>query len=216
MPSVVLVHSLTVLGPTQGDEARDESAITSASPVEALVREYAEKGPAVKVVYPGIGYGCVRAPGQGGLAEHTLLRLAAGKPLPIPGSGRNHLALGYFKDTVQGILLAHLHGRAGQSYILTGEAVTWAELLEMAAQIAGQAAPQRRLPLWWLRLRRVLPAEVLAWAGNEWRYRSDKARLELGWRPLSVQDALAETWEEYQALGWGARAGTPLRVMRRA
>jgi farnesol dehydrogenase len=212
----VLVNELTVLGPTRGSEARDETSIAGTTPLETLVREYAEKGVGVKAVYSGMGYGFVRAPGHGGLARHTLLRLAAGKSLAVPGNGRNPLALGYFKDTVQGILLAHSQGRSGHSYILAGEPVTWPELLEIAAGIVGQAPPRRCLPLWWMRLTAALPAEVLTWAGREWRYRSDKARLELGWRPVSIQDGLAETWDDYQALGWGARAGSPLRVMRRA
>lgn len=216
MSSVVLVNELTVLGPTRDNEALDETSISPTTPFETLVREYADKGVGVKAVYAGMGYGCVRAPGHGGLAEHTLLRLAAGKSLPVPGNGRNPLALGYFKDTVQGILLAHAQGRSGQSYILAGEAVTWPEFLEMAAEIVGQEPPRQRMPLWWMRLTAALPADVLAWAGREWRYRSDKARLELGWRPVSIQDGLAETWNDYQALGWGARAGSPLRVMRRA
>lgn len=213
IPSVVVVRDLTLLGPTQGQDPVDETQIESMPP---LLQEYIAKGLALKLVYPGVGYGCVRAPGRGGLAEHTLLRLAANQSLPIPGRGRNTLALSYFKDSVQGILLANTRGQAGQSYLLPGEAVTWPELLEAAAEIVGRKPPQRRVPLWWMRMRAALPADVLAWAGREWRYSSDKARRELGWRPLSIRDGMAETWEEYQALGWGTRANRPVRVMRRA
>jgi NAD+-dependent farnesol dehydrogenase len=213
IPSVVIVSDLTLLGPTQGPDPVDETQLAAGPP---LIQEFLAKGLAVKLAYPGVGYGCVRAPGRGGLAEHTLLRLAANQSMTIPGRGRNPLAVSYFKDTVQGILLTNTRGQAGQSYILTGEAVTWPELLQAAAEIVGQTPPQRRTPLWWMRLRGALPADVLAWAGRDWRYSSDKARRELGWRPLSIRDGMAETWEEYQALGWGTHANGPVRVMRRA
>lgn len=212
MPSVVMVSSLAALGPTRGNESSEESQITPPAPIQ----EYADQGLNVKVVYPGVGYGSVRAPGQGGLAAHTLLRLAANKSLAIPGQGRNPLALTYFKDTVQGIMLANERGQAGHGYFLPGEAVTWPELLDVVSEILGLVPMQRRVPLWWMRLSGTLPADVLSWAGRDWRYSSEKARRELGWRPLSIRDGMAETWEEYQALGWGARAGRPTRVMRRA
>lgn len=210
---VVLVSDLAALGPTQGPDPVDESQV---APLPAPVQEAAAKGLGVTAVYAGMGYGCVRAPGHGGLAEHTLLRLAANQPLSIPGQGRNPLALAYYKDTVQGILLAGDRGQAGQSYFLSGEPVTWPELLDTIADILGRTPPRRRTPLWWMRMSGALPADVLAWAGRDWRYSSDKARRELGWRPLSIRDGMAETWEEYQALGWGAHADRPLRTMRRA
>lgn len=226
--SVVLVSDLALLGPTDPDEQADETRIEHA-PVtntpylqsrltaEEIGLEFAAKELGVSIVYPGMGYGCVRPPGQGGLAEYTLLPMAAGKSPVTPGNGRNQLALTYFKDAAQGIILAHELGRLGQRYLLTGDLLTWPELWADVADVLGQDGTKpRRLPRWLARINGALPADVLVWATRHWSYRSDKARRDLGWRPHSFREAIAETWEEYQALGMGRQADRPVRAMRRA
>jgi dihydroflavonol-4-reductase len=224
--SVVQVSSVAVLGPTKGDEPADESHVTTTSinltsvktqqAANEIASEYAAKGISVKIVYPGVGYGCVRAPGNGGLAEHTLLRLASGKPAVIPGKGRNHLPVSYFKDTVQGILLAHERGRTGEGYLLIGETPTWTELWQSVSEVLGKPVLTRNTPLFWAKMTNALPTELLELASYDWLFESEKATRELGWRPLSWHDGLVETWEEYQAIGVGARTQSPMRAMRRA
>ncbi len=223
--SVVQVSSVAVLGPTQSEEITDEmppstgkfsaSWIKSQQAADEIAREYAARGVPVKIVYPGVGYGFVRSPGRGGLAEHTLLRLAAGKAAPIPGSGQNHLPVSYFKDTVQGLALAHGRGRIGEGYILVGDRPTWVELWDTVAEVLGKPASIRNMPLFWAKMTNALPAELLELAGHDWHFGSEKARNELGWRPLSWHDGLVEAWEEYQATGVGAREQAPVRAMRR-
>lgn len=226
--SVVLVSDLALLGPTAADEEADETRVEHA-PVthtpylqsrlaaEEIGLGFAAKELKVTIVYPGMGYGCVRPPGQGGLAEHTLLPMAAGKSPVTPGNGRNRLALTYFKDTAQGIILAHELGRLGQRYLLTGDLLTWPEVwADVAAALGREAVKPRRLPRWLARINGALPADVLAWATRHWNYRNDKARRDLGWRPHSFREAIDETWEEYQALGWGQQADRSVRAVRRA
>jgi nucleoside-diphosphate-sugar epimerase len=225
--SIVLVSDLALFGPTGADEEADETRLEKMRPpnnpylqsrlaAEEIAREFVAKDLAVKLVYPGMGYGCVRPPGHGGLAEHTLLHLAQGKPAVTPGSGRNLLALTYFKDTAQAIILAQELGRVGQRYLLIGERLTWPELWADVAEVLGQEIHPRRLPRWLARLNGALPPNVMAWATRNWNYRNDKARRDLGWRPHSFHESMTETWEEYQALGWGTQAGRPVRAMRRA
>ena len=109
--SVVQVSNVAVLGSTQGEEAADEENVAHGNQptwvkaqlaANEIALEYAAKGIPVKLVYPGLGYGYVRSPGNGGLAEQTLLRLAMGKAAVIPGNGQNRLPVSYFKDTVGG------------------------------------------------------------------------------------------------------------------
>ena len=227
--SFVVVSDLALLGPTEPDAAADESRalnlptqhpssayLQSRHAADTLAHDFAAKGLPVKIVYPGAGYGCVRPPGQGGLAESMLLRLATNKPVAVPGDGQHQVGMSYFKDTARGIILAHEWGRAGQSYILAGDTVTWLQAWEAVAEVLGKATPQRHTPLWLARMTGALPAEILTWAGQNWSYSNEKARRDLGWRPFSFRDGMAETWEELQSLEVGARRPEPVRVMRRA
>jgi nucleoside-diphosphate-sugar epimerase len=224
--SVVQVSSVAVLGPTRGDDAADEMYVGPPHSQPTWVKdqlaaneiadEYAAKGTPVKIVYPGLGYGYVRSPGNGGLAEHTLLRLATGKSAVIPGKAHNHLPVSYFKDTVAGITLAHERGRAGEGYLLVGDTPTWEQLWQTVAQVIGKPILTRNTPLFWAKLTNALPPDLLELAGHDWHFASDKARADLGWDPRSWYDALIETWEEYQAMGVGTPAQSPVRAMRRA
>lgn len=224
--SVVQVSSVAVLGPTRGEEAAGEEHTPSSNVNVTWVKtqqaandialDFAAKGIPVKLVYSGMGYGCVRAPGNGGLAEHTLLRVISGKQAVIPGRGSNRLPVSYFKDTVQGILLAHERGSKGQGYLLIGETPNWIELWQTVFEVLGKPTLTRNTPLFWAKMTSALPAELLELAGHDWYFTSEKARQELGWNPHSWHDGLAETWEEYQALGFGARQQSPVRAMRRA
>jgi nucleoside-diphosphate-sugar epimerase len=224
--SVVVVSSVAVLGPTRSEEASNETH-ESTNPLNLtwvkaqlaaneIAREYAAKGIPVKIVYPGVGYGFVRSPGNSGLAEQTLLRMATGKRAVIPGKGRNHLPVAYYKDTVQGITLAHERGRKGEGYLLVGDAPSWNELWQTVSDVLDKPAPTRNTPLFWAKLTNALPSNLLDLAGHDWHYDSEKARHELGWRPLSWHDGVVETWEEYQAVGFGAPSQRPVRAMKRA
>jgi len=224
--SVVQVSSAAVLGPTRGEEAGGEenstgsnaniSWVKSQQAANEIAREYAAKGIHVKLLYPGVGYGWVRAPGNGGLAEETLLRLATGKPAIIPGKGRNHLPVATFKDIVQGILLAHERGKAGEGYLLVDDTPTWIELWQTVSEVLNKPALTRNTPLFWAKLTNALPSDLLELAGHDWYFDSAKAKDELGWHSLSWHDGLVETWEAYQAIGFGARPQSPERAMRRA
>lgn len=224
--SVVQVSSVAALGPTRGEEIADESHtphahlnlawVKAQQAANEVAHEYAAKGVPVKLVYPGAGYGFVRSPGTCGLAEHTLLRLANGKQALIPGKGRHHLPVSYFKDTVQGILLAHERGKRGEGYLLVGDSPSWLELWQTVSEVLGKPASIRNTPLFWAKMTNALPGDLLDLAGHDWRFDSEKACEELGWQPLSWHDGLAETWEECQAVGVGSRPQAPVRVMRRA
>ncbi|HXF64653.1 MAG TPA: NAD-dependent epimerase/dehydratase family protein [Caldilineaceae bacterium] len=240
--SVVQVSSLAALGPTQihthPDEGANERHSAPAGRVYALyqatrraaddlAREYALKGLPIKLVYAGFGYGCVRHAPPSSLTEQTLLRLASGKPALVVGSGRTRIAATYYKDIVQGILLAHSRGQAGEGYILSGASATLPQIWAVVSEVLDKPAPLRRLPLWLARSASSLvqtttghapfPADFLAMAARDWHFSSEKATRALGWRPRSLREGMAEAWEEFQALGFGRAAQrTPVRAMPRA
>ena len=224
--SVVQVSTLAVLGTTEPGEIADESRPVDPNryfnlyqktkrAADDIARDFAARGLRVSIVYPGFGYGCSWASSHPSLAETTLLRLAAGKPVVILGSGQNRLCVAYYKDTVQGILLAHQRGQAGDDYILGGENLTFPEIWAVVAGVLGQPPPRRRVPLWVLeaaarvsqavRGRSPFPPEFFEMIRYHWVFSTAKAQRELGWQPHTFAAGMAETWAEYQAQGWQKR-----------
>ena len=221
--SIVQVSSLSVLGPTQPDEVGNETLPVDTSKymnlyqktkraADDIARDFAVKGLSVKIVYPGFGYGCSWASSHPSMAEQTLLRMAAGRSVAVMGSGKNKVCLAYYRDTVRGIQLAHERGKPGEGYILGGANLTFPEIWAVIAEILKKDPPRRRIPLWLMRfissasilLRRksVFPPDFFEMIALDWNYSTARAERELGWHPHSFRDGMAETWAEYQAIGW--------------
>jgi len=228
LDSLVQVSSLSVLGTTRPGEIADETRPIDTDrymnlyqktkhAADEIAREYAAQGLPVKIVYPAFGYGCSQASSHPSLQDQTLLRMAAGKPVAILGSGRNRLCLSYYNDTAAGILLAHARGAAGEGYILGNENLTFKEIWAAVAEVLGKEMPRMRVPLPILRLvssaaclltgRSIFPPEFFEMLGLDWCFSSRKARELLGWKPHSFLDGLRDTWAEYQKQGWSPSAG---------
>jgi dihydroflavonol-4-reductase len=221
--SVVQVSSLSVLGYTQPGEIADEGRPIDAGKymnlyqktkhaADEIAQEYAAKGLPVKIVYPAFGFGCSQATSHPSLQDQTLLRMAAGKPVAIMGSGKNRLCLSYYNDTAVGILLAHEKGKAGEGYILGNDNLTFKEIWAAVAQVLGKEPPRRRIPLPVLKLisstsrilagKSIFPPEFFEMIGFDWCFSSQKSKGMLGWQPHSFYEGLRETWKEYQKQGW--------------
>jgi dihydroflavonol-4-reductase len=112
----------------------------------------------------------------------------------------------HVEDVAAGHLLAASKGRAGERYILGGENVRWVDLVERVAELSGIRHPLLVIP-------REL-AEAIASAGSfsggvvispeafslmaqDWRYSSDRAKKELGYRPRRFEPTLRETVDWY-------------------
>lgn len=224
--SLVQVSSLSVLGTTQPGEMADENRPIDPArytnlyqktkhAADEIAREYAAQGLAVKIVYPGFGFGCSRASSHPSMQDQTLLRMAAGKPTAIMGSGENRLCVAYYNDTVEGIRLAHERGAAGQGYILGNDNLTFPEIWAAVAHVLGKQPPTRRIPLGLLRGvsflnekirgKPIFPADFFDMIGLNWCFSNRKAREELGWQPRTFEQAIAATWKAYQALGMTSR-----------
>ncbi len=221
--SMVQVSSMSVLGHTQPGETADETRpIDPARYVnlyqktkfaaDEIAREFAAKGLPVKIVYPAFGFGCSFASSHPSFQDQTLLRMAAGKPVAVMGSGRNRLCLAYYNDTVKGIQLAHQHGKPGEGYVLGNENRTFPEIWEVVARVLGKEAPTARVPLPLLKAisslseklrgKPIFPQDFFEMVGLNWCFSNGKAREALGWNPLPFEDALAKTWADYQRMGW--------------
>jgi farnesol dehydrogenase len=227
MDSMVQVSSLSVLGFTEPGELADESRPIDTDrhltlyqktkfAADELAREYAAQGLNVKIVYPAFGYGCSFASSHTSMQDQTLLRMASGQPTAIMGSGKNRLCLAYYKDTARGIQLAHKRGKAGEGYILGGENMTFPEIWKVIAALLGEDEPVRRIPLIILKTvsslsrfftgKSIFSPEFFEMIAYDWNFSSRKAERELGWRGTAFVEAIAETWSDYQAQGWGIKA----------
>ncbi len=115
----------------------------------------------------------------------------------------------HVEDVALGHLLAAERGKPGERYILGGENIRWTDLIELVAELSGVRHPVLVIP------RDV--AEVIAAAGTvsggmvispeafalmaqDWRYSSEKAKRELGYRPRTLKPTLRETVEWYDEL----------------
>ncbi len=116
-------------------------------------------------------------------------------------------------DVCTGIVAAIARGRSGERYLLGGENLTGAQLLQRIAAIVGGRAPRRtapqrvvlataralRLKERWLGSRPPVTSDLLQIAGRFLWCRSDKAERELGFHPGSVDAGIAAAWRELQA-----------------
>jgi nucleoside-diphosphate-sugar epimerase len=221
--SIVLVSSISVLGYTRPGEIADETRPVEPSKyitlyqktkraADDLGREFAAQGMNVKIVYPCFGYGCSRASSHPSLQDQTLLRMAAGKPVAIMGSGKNRLCLSYYNDTAEGILLAHERGRAGEDYILGGENLSFPELWAVIARILKKKPPTRRIPLPFLKFiasasrvitgKSVFPPDLFDMFSHNWCFSSARAQHVLGWKAHTFSEGMAQTWRDYQIQGY--------------
>ena len=179
---------------------------------DEIAREFAVKGLPVKIVYPTFGYGCSQASSHPSMHEQTLLRMAAGKPTAVMGSGKNRLCLAYYKDTVAGIMLAHKKGEVGEDYILGNDNLTFVEIWAAIAEVLGKQPPKRHIPLPLLKTvaagsrfitgKSLFPPEFFDMLCENWCFSNHKAREQLGFQPHSFRDGIAETWAEYKEQGF--------------
>jgi dihydroflavonol-4-reductase len=126
------------------------------------------------------------------------------------------------EDVAAGHLLASDKGRIGERYILGARNMTLKQILEALAPIAGRPAPRVRLPhaialaagyadefLSRLSGREPgIPVEGVKMSRHKMFVESDKAERELGYKPGSVEAALA------RAVGWYTDHGYVVRGPR--
>jgi dihydroflavonol-4-reductase len=198
VPKVVHVSSIVVFGNTQGkvvDETyqRMDGYTSYYDETKTLAHRVAEgfntKGLPVAIAQPGQIYGPGDHSGIGALFR----RAAAGK-LPVLTFGDLGLNLVHVVDAATGILLLLDRGRAGQSYVLGGEAVRLREAIRIMASLAGKPPPRFDVPPSLLRFAaRLRPevAEVVKSADGVTFWATDaKARAELGYSPRTLREGL--------------------------
>ena len=91
---------------------------------------------------------------------------------------------------------------AGERYILGGQNMTWPELIDCVASLADVHFPVLVLPPEIAAVARVrealgipgpISAEATNLMGKDWRFTSEKAKREFGYRPRPIEETLMET-----------------------
>ena len=111
------------------------------------------------------------------------------------------------RDVAHGMTLACSKGRSGESYILSGERVSIKQIMDVLEETSGIKAPRFKVPAWlahtagklapvYYRIARTKPlftdysVDVLR---SNSRVTSEKARVELGYKPRSVQESICDS-----------------------
>ena len=207
----VYVSTVAAYGDS-GRQTRDETFVRRApsstwyeqTKFEAheLALRYQRDGTPLIVVCPN----GVIGPNDHSVWGYTLrLYLNRLKP-PISWSPKSVFSLVELNDLVRGVVLAAEKGRGGETYLLCGEPVSFAEHLELWAVKTGGGRVRAYLPptvmaslfapLEPLQRRAGLPAfmsrETVKAATTSLFYISDKAKHELGWQHQSAK----EMWDK--------------------
>ena len=209
------VSTISAVAFRDGPETVDESAPFNFGPLrigycdskfaaEQRVLDECKRGLDAVIVNPPSMYGAGdRRKGDGSLLDVV----QAGDLRFAPPGGLN---VANVDDVAAGIVQALHKGRSGERYILGGENLTGAQLLQRIAGIVGGEAPRRvasrrlvgaaaralRLKERFFGSRPPMTSEVLQLAGRFLWYSSAKAERELGWRPGPVDAGIAAAWRE--------------------
>lgn len=134
-----------------------------------------------------------------------------GQVLVAPPGGFNFVDV---RDVALGHLLAAERGRSGRRYILGGENRTFPELMRMLAAVGGLRPRAIAAAPWWSLAALALAAEARAklngrqpypsWQQVQlnkycWFYVSERAAVELGYRPRPLEECLADTYRWFSA-----------------
>lgn len=223
----VYTSSYVTVGRRRGRRATEDDMIDlrrvtpyvrSRVQAEELVLRYAtERGLPAVAMCVSTTYGS----GDWGRTPHgAIIAGAAFGKLPFVMSGIELEAVGV-DDAARALILAADKGRVGERYLISEKLIGNAEVVRIAAEAAGVAAPRRSipLPLSYLlaamgtvkgRLRGTderLSLQSLRLMRAECELDHSKAVRELGWRPRPVEESIAEA-----AKFWvGLRAAQPAR-----
>ncbi len=205
------VSSVVAVGPAPDGRPQDERApftgaglgvdyMDTKRAAEELVLAAANELDVV-VVNPGAVIGPAERKSN---TVEFLQQLAAGKrPFAAPPGS---IAVVGVRDTAEGILQALERGRRGERYLLCERSVSTRELFGLMGAALGQPGVKRTVPhaLWpvvvalarvvdRIRPLKLTPPQALVMLGQRLEFDNRKAREELGWRPRSLEEVLAQT-----------------------
>ena len=172
---------------------------TTKRQAEELVMAEVAKGFDAVVVNPGFMFGPYDARPSSGKLLLDVVRRA------VPGYSGGSNSFTDVRDVVNGMMLAAERGRAGERYILGGHNMSYGEVFERIAAVAGTKPPAMAIPRWIASVpalfgdlqesltgkEPLLNSNTIAW-GYEPRFvvSSEKAERELGYTRRPVEDGI--------------------------
>ena len=172
---------------------------------EMAMRQLAEQGLRLNVVYPSLVYG---PPGPRGGAN-LLLRGVLRRRLPVLVGADRRMSWIHLDDLVEAMMRLMDRSEPGRDFILSGDSATLGGVVDRVAELGGVQAPRWRLsPTWGLALVRLtaplykirgrrsrLNADQIRSLANHWCFDDARARAELDWRPRTLARGLPPTVE---------------------
>ncbi|GMH13804.1 hypothetical protein Nepgr_015645 [Nepenthes gracilis] len=212
---IIYTSSFFALGPTDGYIA-DESQVhpelffcteyeKSKFAADKVALLAVSEGVPIVPVYPGVIYG----PGKvttGNIVAKLLIERFNGRLPGYIGPGNDKYSFSHVDDVVEGHIAAMKKGRLGERYLLTGENASFRHVFDVAAILTSTSRPRFNIPLWlveacgWVsillsritgNLPLISPPTVYVMR-HQWAYSCEKARKELGYKPRSLKEGLAE------------------------
>lgn len=208
IPKGVYTSTLAVNSDTKGAAVDEEYHFTGTHISEYdrtkavahdIADEFIARGLPLVIVQPGMIYGA----GDTSVLRENLLDLLKGR---LPALPSKFLACwAHVDDIVTGHILAMEKGRTGQTYIIAGEPVAFADVFKLAAQVAGKRAPMvvphqifKFLSFIARPFDHLLPPtytseSLRVFAGSTYWGDNSKARRELGYNPRPFREGWMDT-----------------------
>lgn len=213
---VVYTSTAGVFGPSE-DKITDETQAypssffnryeeTKAEIEQKIIPRFLKSGLNIVVVNP------TRIYGPGPLSDsNSLLKIIKyqlkGKFCLIPSDGKSIGNYTYIDDVVEGHLLAMKKGKSGERYILGGSNIAYIDLIRLVEKESGKKSRMIKIPnsimftISWtsLMMARIAGIKPIITPGfirkfnADWKVSSDKARKELGYNPVSVEEGIRNT-----------------------
>lgn len=211
---VVLTSTVAAIGTAAGDDVADETHVYRAGGPGMVYADSKHEGEQeamaagarlgvdVVIVNPSYVLGVpVDRTQPGETSTRTVANFLLGRLPAIVDGATNIVDVG---DVAAGHVLAAKRGKPGERYILGGYNVTWVDLIDRIARIAGVRQPLLVLPRDVATLARLqnelglrgpIAPEALLLMAQNWRYSSRKAKKELGYRTRPLEKTLGSTIE---------------------
>ena len=213
---VVVTSSVGGVGPVTHDRAGREDDVYRGGGLGLTYVDSKHEGEAeavaagtrcgieVVVVNPAYVLGVPVNPSQPGETSTRIVGNYLRGRLPAIVDGATNIV--HVEDAALGHLLAAERGRPGERYILGGANVAWVDLIERVAELSEIRHPVLVIPRDVAEMIAaagslsggvVISPEAFALMAQDWRYSSEKAKKELGYRPRGLSPTLRATVDWY-------------------
>lgn len=217
---VVHVSSVVAVGMSSEPLLLNEDAAFDPTPLDAPyfdtklaaeneVARAVAAGLDVTIVNPGVIYGPSATASN---SSRVIVSILSGRVRWAPAGGINVVSL---DGVVDGVLAAAVRGRTGRRYILGGENITLAELVQRVGRVAGRTLSPKPLPNGLARPLRGAMNLIEPWVPDSVWYTPDmcaafgrwmwfdtsRAREELAWTCGDFDDCLAATVAQLRQRG---------------